>query len=204
MRVVVPFGAQNPKGRLAPFLAADERRAFAAAMCRDVLDALAAHEPELLVDVPADELPFDPDCPVTRDDRPLGEAVDAVLAAGGPVAVVMADLPLATPDAVDSLFDSDADVVLAPGRGGGTNAMVVRHPAFRTDYHGASIRDHRERAREVGASVAEVDSFRLATDVDEPADLAEVLLHADGRAADWLVETGVELDVRDGRVGATR
>lgn len=201
MRVVVPFGARDPNSRLAPFLTADERRDFAAAMCRDVLDALHGHEPELLVDGPVG---FDVDVPVTVDERPLGEAVDAVLAEGVPVAVVMADLPLLTADVVDRILAPDTDLVFGPGRGGGTNAMVVRHPGFRTDYHGASIRDHRAIARELGASVTELDSFRLATDVDEPTDLAEVLLHGDGAAADWLVDAGVELQIQDGRVGVER
>lgn len=199
MRVVVPFGTRDPNSRLDPFLTHEERRAFATAMCRDVLDALDGYDPELLVDEPVAM-----DVPTTVDDRPLGAAVDAVLGEGVPVAVVMADLPLLQPATVDRLFDPDADLVFAPGRGGGTNAMVVRHPEFRTDYHGASIRDHRAIARELAASVAEVDSFRLATDVDERADLAEVLLHSDGVAADWLAEAGVELAVRDGRVGVSR
>lgn len=201
MRVVVPFGARDPNSRLDPFLTPDERREFAAAMCRDVLDALDEYDPELLVDEP---IWFDPGVPVTVDDRPLGEAVDAVLAEGVPVAVVMADLPLLTPEAVARLFEPDTDLVFAPGRGGGTNAMVVRHPDFRTDYHGASIRDHRAIARKLGAPVTEVDSYRLATDVDEPADLAEVLLHGDGAAAEWLADAGVELRVQDGRVGVER
>jgi 2-phospho-L-lactate guanylyltransferase len=116
----------------------------------------------------------------------------------------MADLALATPAALDSLFAPDADVVLAPGRGGGTNALVVRHPAFRVDYHGASIRDHRAIAADVGAETATVDSFRLATDVDEPADLVEVLLHTDGRAAAWLRDAGFSVVANDGRTTVTR
>jgi 2-phospho-L-lactate guanylyltransferase len=46
--------------------------------------------------------------------------------------------------------------------------------------------------------------------VDEPADLAEVLIHAaadegsGGRAARWLRDAGVALDTTDGRVGVTR
>ena len=219
MRVVVPFGAERPKTRLSPVLDADERRAFARAMVRDVLDALAStgHDPTVVATAPVDC-----DAPVEVDERPLTEAVndrlpggagdDAAADAGAaaeddrpdPVAVVMADLALATPAALERLFAPDADVVLAPGRGGGTNALVVRHPGFHVDYHGASIRDHRAIARDVGASTATVDSFRLATDVDEPGDLVEVLLHADGRAAAWLREAGFAVTATDGRVEATR
>jgi len=203
MRVVVPFGADRPKSRLSPVLDPEERQALARTMLDDVLDALASagHEPTVVATAPVEC-----DAPVEVDDRPLTDAVDDRLPDVGdePVAVVMADLALATPEALDRLFAPDADVVFAPGRGGGTNALVVRHPAFHVDYHGASIRDHREIARTVGAGTATVDSFRLATDVDEPADLVEVLLHAEGRAATWLREAGFTVTATDGRVEATR
>jgi len=203
MRVVVPFSVDRPKTRLAPVLDAEERAGFAHAMLDDVLDALAnaGQHPTVLATAPVDC-----DAPVEVDDRPLTDAVNDRLPAPGeePVAVVMADLALATSEALDRLFAPDADVVFAPGRGGGTNALVVDHPDFHVDYHGASIRDHRVIAREIGAETTTVDSFRLATDVDESTDLVEVLLHAEGRAADWLREAGFTVTTTDGRVEATR
>lgn len=195
MRVLVPFGARDPKRRLAPVLDAAERRDFAAAMLADVLAALAAHDPVVVADAPVEV-----DAPVVTDERPLSEAVNAELAAETPTAVVMADLPLLTRGVVERLFAPDADVVLAPGLGGGTNALVTRHPDFRTDYHGASVRDHRRAASDLDASLATVDSFRLAVDADEPSDLAEVLLHGDGAAAAWLRERGGRVETTDGRV----
>jgi 2-phospho-L-lactate guanylyltransferase len=202
MRVVVPFDAERPKTRLSDVLDPDERREFADAMLSDVLDTVrsASHDPTVLTNGTVDV-----DAPVTVDERPLTPAVNGVLsAASDPVAVVMADLALATPRVVARLCDASGDVVLAPGRGGGTNALVVRHPDFRVDYHGASFLDHLRRAREVGASVREFDSARLSTDVDERADLTEVLLHADGAAGEWLSAAGFALDVTDGRVGVRR
>jgi 2-phospho-L-lactate guanylyltransferase len=201
MRVVVPFAAEQPKTRLADFLTFAERRAFARAMLADVLDAIreTGHDPELLSTGPVDT-----EVPTTVDERPLTAAVNAVLETSSPVAVVMADLPLATPAALSALFDSSEDVVLAPGRGGGTNALVARHPEFRVDYHGTSYLDHRERAHHIGASVETVDSLRLGTDIDERADLAEVLVHGDGRARAWLDRAGVRLAHEGGRVGVTR
>lgn len=202
MRVFVPFDATAPKTRLSPVLDAGERAAFARAMLEDVLEAVevAGGEPTVLatdsIDAPA---------PVTVDDRPLDDAVDDRLAdAERAVAIVVADLPLATPAALERLFGADGEVVLAPGRGGGTNAIVARRPDFRVDYHDASIRDHRAIAEGIGASVHEVDSYRLGTDVDEPADLAEVLLHGDGGAATWLRDRGFELAIEGGRVGVRR
>jgi len=202
MHTVVPYAAAEPKTRLSGVLDPDERRTFARAMLADALAAVraAGGEPTVLA-----TRPVEVDAPVTVDDRSLSTAVNAALAdADRPVAVVMADLALATGETVGRLYRADGDVAIAPGRGGGTNALVVRHDGFRVDYHGASFRDHRERARGLGAELAVVDSFRLATDIDERADLVEVLLHGDGAARDWLVDAGFELEVGDGRVGVVR
>ncbi|WP_396611689.1 2-phospho-L-lactate guanylyltransferase [Haloferax sp. S1W] len=203
MRVVVPFGAQSPKTRLAPLLDDDERRDFAVAMLRDVLDAVreAGGTPTVLANAPVET---DLDAPVEVDDRPLTDAVNDQLAADLPVAIVMSDLALATPEALTRLFETDGDVVVVPGLGGGTNALVVRHPDFSVDYHGASIADHRRIAENVGATVVELDSMRLAVDVDEPSDFVEVLLHGRGRAREWLNDAGVRLHRGDGRVEARR
>lgn len=201
MRVIVPFAAESPKTRLSDVIEPAERSAFATRMLADVLAAVrgAGHDPEVLATAPVDV-----DAPVTVDDRPLTPAVNAVLRAGVPVGVVMADLPLATPAAIDRLIGAPGDVVLAPGRAGGTNALVARHPDFRVDYHGASFLDHLAGARDVGASVAVIDSHRLATDIDEGRDLVEVLIHTDGQAAAWLSEAGFDLAVEEGRVDVSR
>ena len=199
MDVLVPFAPREPKTRLAGLLDLDERTTIARELLYDVLDVLSStgYEPTVL-----STDPFECDASVIVDDRSLTDAVNAHLDA--PTAVVMADLGLVTTDALERLFDTDGDVVIAPGLGGGTNALVVRHDEFTVDYHGASIRDHRHRAADVGATVEEVDSFRLALDVDEPDDLVEVLLHSDGRAAAWLESAGFTLDTRRGRVTLSR
>ncbi|QZY01072.1 2-phospho-L-lactate guanylyltransferase [Halobaculum rubrum] len=229
---LVPFSPDRPKTRLSDTLDPEERRAFAEAMLSDVLAALdgAGFVPRLLTTEATGR-----DVPETVDDRPLTEAVNAALDAhvpgpDSPLAVVMADLALATPRAIARLgvdgerggggtadsagdgtgvsnADADAgaaDVAIAPGRGGGTNALLVRHPEFRVDYHGASYLDHLRVARDIDASVREVDSRRLATDIDERADLTEVLLAGDGAARDWLVDAGFRLDAGGGRVSVER
>lgn len=201
MDVLVPFSATRPKTRLSDTLTSDERRTFARAMLGDVLAALgdAGGNPHVLA---TDAVAVD--VPVTVDDRSLTTAVNDALDGRDPIAVVMSDLALATPRTLSSLFATDGDVVIAPGRGGGTNALVVRDPDFAVDYHGASYRDHREQATAVDATVREFDSHRLATDVDERADLAELLLHGEGDARDWLVDAGFEVAVDEGRVGVVR
>jgi 2-phospho-L-lactate guanylyltransferase len=202
MRFLVPFAAARPKTRLSSVLDADERAAFAAAMRRDVIAAIreAGHDATIL----ATDALESADAPVTVDDRPLSAAVNAALDGSTPLGVLVADLALVTPAAVARLAAAAGDVVVAPGRGGGTNALVVRHPDFRVDFHGASYLDHLAAARRVDADVTAVDSMRLSTDVDDPSDLVEVLIHGEGEARDWLVDAGFELDVGEGRVGVRR
>lgn len=202
MRFLVPFDVRDPNTRLSTVLDRQERTAFALAMLRDVVAAIreTGHQPEVLATAP-----FDYDGSVIVDERPLSAAVNAVLAESDTaVTVVMADLPLVTPDALERLLAPDQEVVIAPGLGGGTNALVIRHPAFRVDYHEGSYRDHCTAAKACNGTLSTVDSFRLAVDIDDPDDLAEVLLHSDGHATAWLREAGFELVERDGRTTAVR
>ncbi|MFD1514623.1 2-phospho-L-lactate guanylyltransferase [Halomarina rubra] len=210
MHVVVPYRVSDPKTRLAPVCSPAERETLSRAMLADVLDAVAGagHDPTVLATEPFD-IPDGASASVEVDDRPLSVAVNAVLCdrveRDSPVAVVMGDLALATPAALSDLFTTDGAVVFAPGRGGGTNAFVARHPEFRTDYHGASYRDHRRICADVGVTPRTVDSYRLGTDVDAPADLVEVLLHAseNGRTRRFLAER-FSLATGDGRVTVER
>lgn len=203
MRTVIPFDANDPKRRLSPVLDAEERAGFARAMLLDVLDAVAPTdlEPTVIATAPVD---FPVPVPVRVDDRPLDPCINDVIDASTPVAVVMADLPLVDSAVLDRLVGRSGDVVLVPGRGGGTNAMVVRDQAFSVDYHGTSFRDHEDIARNEGLTLGTVDSYRLSTDIDEPDDLLEVLLHGDGRARDWLVDAGFRIETATGRPDVSR
>lgn len=203
MRVIVPFDGQAPKTRLSPVLDYGERKEFARAMLRDVLSTVRAAGADPLVLSPS-AVAIE-DCSVCVDERPLSKAVNAQLRAATPAAaVVMADLPLLTERALERLLTSDGDVVLARGTGGGTNALVSRTEDFAVDYHENSYLDHLTAARDVDATLTEVDSYRLATDIDEPDDLAELLLHGDGRAADWLRDSGFRLSSSGGRSAVRR
>jgi len=179
--------------------------------------------PEVAAPVVVDDRPLTTAVNARLAGDLVGEMEPPVPSHERPVGIVMADLPLATPRALrrvlygdpspgtDAESDPDADrerpadVTMAPGLGGGTNALCVRDPAFRVDYHGASCRDHWATARRRGLDLATVDSFRLATDIDERADLVEVLIHGQGTAArSWLRDAGFFLVTGDGRVGVAR
>ncbi len=199
MDVLVPFAVDEPKTRLSTVFSPEERAEFARVMLADVCSSLESVGASPII-LSTGEI----DCawPVVVDDRPLSEAVNDRLAP--PIAVVMADLALVTPEALSGLFDAEGDIVIAPGLGGGTNALVVRHPGFHTDYHGISVRDHQRIAEDLGIDPTMIDSFRLAVDVDEHDDLAEVLLHGDGKTAEWLRGFGFEIVTTGGRVTVCR
>ncbi|WP_458209839.1 2-phospho-L-lactate guanylyltransferase [Haladaptatus sp. NG-SE-30] len=203
MRVLVPFDPRNPKSRLAPILNEDERQEFARTMLKDVIEAI--RETGITPDVLTPTRIRVRDASILVDDRPLSSAVNATLdATVGPIAVVMADLPLITPAACSRLFKAEGEVVFARGLGGGTNALVTRHPEFAVDYHGTSYHDHLQIAENHNLSVTELDSFRFAVDIDQPEDLVEILLHGDGQAHEWLRSTGFRLENGDGRMTAKR
>ncbi len=206
MRCLVPVDLEAPKSRLAAVLSPTERQAFARAMLEDVVSTLTAADcqPTVVATARIDDETLPDRTTVAVDDRPLTAAINARLADGEPTLVVMADLPLVKPTDVRRLTESDAGVTIAPGLGGGTNALVVREPAFRVDYHGLSFLDHCRAATQIQANVETIDSRRLATDIDEPADLAEVLIHSTRGAASWLSSAGFDLETTDGRVSVVR
>jgi 2-phospho-L-lactate guanylyltransferase len=94
--------------------------------------------------------------------------------------IVMSDLALLTKDDMSGILDTPGDVVLSPGRGGGTNMILIRRPEFRTCYRGISFTRHLNFAQRLGMQVGTYSSYRAGCDIDEPTDLTEVLIHGRG------------------------
>ena len=94
---------------------------------------------------------------------------------------------------------------IVPGLGGGTSVIFVKHPEnYNVEYYGFSYRRHRQSAEEPGLTVEIIDSMRMSTDVDEPSDLVELMIHGHGNAREWLYEHGFALSVENGRVSVMR
>ena len=181
-----------------------EREEFASAMLTDVCSAVAGAgcEPVIL-----STRPFRfPHAAVEVIDAGLNEALTSwCKGRSGPVLVIMADIPLAVPETIRSLLASRADVTLVPGRGGGTNAILLKDcRRFRFDYYGPSFLKHVAVAGDLGLSCAVFDSFRLHTDVDERDDLVEVLIHGTGESGKFLRDRGFSLAYVTGRVTIAR
>jgi 2-phospho-L-lactate guanylyltransferase len=204
VHAVVPFKPVNPKSRLTSVLGREEREEFARAMLADVLDAIVASGaiPTLL-----STHPFSfPQVDIRVMAAGLNDALNAYFPQHShPLLLVMADLPLASAEALQRVMNTQADIGIVPGRGGGTNVLFLKDPrSFRADFYGASYLKHRQIASEFGRSVEVIDSFRLHTDVDEKEDLVEVLLHNQGRSREFLESRGFSLVTEHGRVGVKR
>jgi 2-phospho-L-lactate/phosphoenolpyruvate guanylyltransferase len=179
---IVPVkGLDGAKTRLAPLLTADERARLVVEMLERVLAACAgasAITRTLLVT---------PDPALARGAVDLlvdgGTGHPAALAAAltDPRArdgalVVMADCPLATPEALDALAAAARPVALVPARDGGVNALALQGAnGFRPTF-GVPVEETVARARAAGLEPAVVSDDRLSFDVDRPEDYERLLV----------------------------
>jgi len=128
----------------------------------------------------------------------LNELITYEASRGWPsdILIVMADLALLTQNDIAGILSCRGDVVLCPGRGGGTNMILIRAPEFRTCYQGLSFPKHLDCARQAGLKAEVFESFRAGSDIDCPEDLAEVLLHSRGEAKVLLEKMGFSISKR--------
>ncbi len=202
--VVIPYKPLQPKTRLSCIMTEEERQNFAYMMLRDVVNAVktANCSPLILATAP---VKLD-DVPVRIQEKGLNETINDFCAGNDePLAIIMADLALADRSSIISLLTSGGDLAIAPGRGGGTNAIYVRSASmFQAQYYGMSFEKHVTYGKNTGLMVKITDSFRLYCDVDEKDDLIEVLIHNNGHSKEWLIRQGFEIEMRKSRIGVKR
>lgn len=209
MRAVIPFKKGNAKSRLRALLSKREREEFAMVMLNDVLESLADSDCFDVVDILSTSMIDVRNANVVLTELDLNEALNEYLRKmamhniNEPVFIIMADIPLISINNVKDITDSTADIVIVPGRMGGTNVIFVRNPtSFHVDYYGASFLKHLEIAKDLKTEV--FDSFNLSTDIDEVCDLVEILIHGKGHSKDYLQKIGISILANGGRVGVKR
>jgi 2-phospho-L-lactate guanylyltransferase len=200
VQIIVPFKQNGAKSRLSSVLTPEERHSLAFAMLRDVLDTVLGQCPATILSRPGlDKVEVGRDVEILESDLELNDAINAFLEEhakrGWPcdILIVMADLALLTEKEVIGIQSCEGDVVLCPGRGGGTNMILTRSHKFRTCYRGLSFPKHLNAAKELGLKVEVFDSFRASCDIDDPSDLAELLIHSRGSAVVVLNNLGFKL-----------
>ena len=203
MRAVIPYKKENAKSRLSPVLTLGEREEFVELMLKDVLSTLSkagVNKIDILTTSiygVADDIETN----VIVSELGLNEVLNKYLTKiSEPVLIIMADLPLVTTRHINEITNSDADITIVPGKGGGTNILYIKEPAkFHVKYYGSSFRSHCNIAKEMSQSVYVYDSFLASIDIDEPQDLVELLLHGHGMAKDYIKQK-FGIDVSKGRV----
>jgi 2-phospho-L-lactate/phosphoenolpyruvate guanylyltransferase len=192
MRVIaVPVKSlERAKGRLSGVLEPLERAALTLAMLEDVLDACLAMPGWQTWVISPDEAVLE--VSARRRARPVVEESPGLLAAihqveeeaagADALAVVLADLPLITTEALGRLLHTIGPVVAAPaGSDRGTNALLRRPPQVIPARFGtSSFRKHRDVAEQLDIPFARVDLPELGFDLDRPEDVP-ALLAAGGR-----------------------
>ncbi len=186
LMIVIPFKPINPKSRLSSVLSEEEREEFAKLMLIDVINVLRAHELEIKV-ISTSKLDLDLEVELVEDQRTLDECINSELKEV-PKAIVMSDLPLLNSETIERFLKSDGDVVIAPGRKGGTNMLLVRKEGFRVSYHYCSFLKHIEIAKSKGFSWKVFDSFYSSVDIDDESDLLELMIHGEGKLSKSYLE----------------
>ncbi len=197
VHIVIPFKHQGAKSRLSSILSSRERELLALAMLRDVLDAVLGFGWATVLSRPGlDVVEIGRDVEILESELELNDALNSLIegeARGGwpsDLLIVMADLAILTEKDVAGILNCEGDVVLCPGRGGGTNMILVRSPEFRVCYRGLSFPKHLTLTNKAGLKTFVFESFRAGCDIDEPEDLAEVLLHGHGETKSILESLG--------------
>ncbi len=204
MKAVIPYKKASAKSRLSPVLNQEEREEFVELMLNQVIDSLQEAGIEK-IDILSPSMYGLENMRKTRvllDKNDLNEAINRYLEeAEEPVLIVMADLPLLSPDHIKGITSTKEDVCIVPGKGGGTNVLFIRNPSsYRVRYYGSSFLTHCSIAAKAGQNVEIYDSFLAGTDIDEPEDLVELLIHGNGAAKDYISQK-FRLEIRRGRVG---
>lgn len=181
---IVPVGAlEGAKSRLSPVLAPSERRELVLSMLDAVLAACAAAESVTAVLVVTPEPEVVPAGVDVLVDAGSGHADAIRLALADSRArtgavVVMADCPLVTAEALDTLVAAARPIALAPAHDGGINALATRRPlSFEPAFglrKGADVTV--ARARAAGLEIAVVDDPLFALDIDRPEHMEAVIL----------------------------
>ena len=203
MRAVIPYKKENAKSRLSPVLTLGEREEFVELMLKDVLNTLykAGVDKIDILTTSIYGVSDDIETNVIVSELGLNEVLNTYLSKiSEPVMIIMADLPLVTTRHIREITASDKDVTIVPGKGGGTNILYIKDPSrFHVKYYDSSYMTHCDIAKETAQSLFVYDSFLASTDIDEPQDIVELLLHGHGMAKDY-AEQKFGIEVSKGRI----
>ncbi|WP_292486115.1 2-phospho-L-lactate guanylyltransferase [Methanohalobium sp.] len=203
MRAVIPYKKTKAKSRLSSVLTLKEREEFVESMLKDVVNTLSDNQIKNIdvLTTTSNSIPDNLDVNVITSEYGLNEAINSYLKnIQEPILIIMADLPLVKSNHITDIINTKKDVVIVPGKGGGTNIIYLKKPEkFTVKYYGSSFLTHCNIAKKNLNTVEIYDSFMASTDIDEPNDLVEILLHGQGLSREY-IEKKFKIDDSKGRL----
>ena len=201
----------HAKTRLSPTLTPLERENLLKSMLIDVIGVLKQKVSDVVV-ISSDEdvLEFVDNIGVvtlkekgTTDlNGALMQAVNWCSKLVDQVLIVPSDVPLMKVEHVDKIIKmgETADVVIAPAKGGGTNALLCPVNGMEMKFGECSFFEHLKEAESHKWPYAVFDSFYMSLDVNTAEDLGEIMLHGtDTETRNFLKTSGLEVLANHGR-----
>lgn len=181
----------HAKTRLSPSLSPSEREDLLKAMLQDVIQALKGVVDEVVVISSDKEVlnflrPLEVHCLKEKGETDLNGALTQAREwyqpRGDQVIIVPSDVPLLSEGLIRGLLSmaEEYQVVIAPSKGGGTNALICPTSGFKISFGDCSFFVHLEEAQKARLSHEIFDSFYLSLDVNTAEDLGEIMLHGEG------------------------
>lgn len=215
--VIIPFKWKGAKSRLSNNMILKEREEFALKMFQDVLNTIISFKRQTLNDIKISVLTTTNDVykcikgikderlDVIVDTRRLNDALNGIISKknteNNPLLILMADLPLVTTKIMQEILNREEDIIIVPGRKGGTNILFIKNLSkFRVDYYGISFKNHEKIAIENGLSYHIYDSLFAGTDIDEEEDLLDLLVFGEGESKKYLEKLGFMAVSKDEKI----
>lgn len=181
---------KNAKTRLSPFLSEEERERLLKVMLHDVTDTLKKYVDKIfIISRDEDVLSYAESLNVTpileNDNSDLNKALtQAMKICKGKtrkIIIVPSDIPLIGKTNIKMLIDvgKSLDFIIVPSKGGGTNMIIMKPMAIRTQFEGFSYKKHLQVAERKKLNPQVHDSFFMALDVNTTEDLGEIMIHGE-------------------------
>ena len=178
----------NAKTRLSPKLTINERENLLKAMLKDVISALNGTVDNIIVVSSDDDVLYYveefnvetfKEIGDTGLNGGLAQAMEYSSKFCNNVLIVPSDVPLLKNNLVKKILEKgeEFDVVIAPAKGGGTNALLCPVKDFTTKFGDYSFFEHIKEAKKNGLTHTIFDSFYISLDVNTAEDLGEIMLH---------------------------
>ena len=197
---------KNAKTRLSPFLSEEERENLLKVMLRDVSDTLKKYVDKIFVishdrDVLSYAESLNINTILENDNSNLNKALtQAMKYCKGKckkIIIVPSDIPLIGKTNVKMLIDASKslDFIIIPSKGGGTNMIIMKPMAIRTQFEGFSYKKHLEVSKKKKLNPQVHDSFFMALDVNTTEDLGEIMIHGmNTHTREYLKELNVTVE----------